>query len=146
MGTDYGLWFTTNAGQTWNRETQVPMITIFQMRMRKSDRRLFIFTYGRGIWIGTLPVLNTGTDEGSMTTIKLYPNPVSEKCHALFDTGINITGYSLLDMQGKILNTKLSENDRSGTLEIDMRRYDSGIYFVEFRTPEAVIRKKVVKL
>ncbi|MCB9232415.1 MAG: T9SS type A sorting domain-containing protein [Bacteroidia bacterium] len=55
LGTDIGLWYTTNAGTDWIHETDIPNAIISDLRLRISDRRLFLFTKGRGVWWLDLP-------------------------------------------------------------------------------------------
>ncbi|MEM1000210.1 MAG: T9SS type A sorting domain-containing protein [Bacteroidota bacterium] len=52
--TDFGLYYTTNGGTNWIKDVSVPNVAIFQAKLRQSDRTLFLFTHGRGIW--TLPL------------------------------------------------------------------------------------------
>ncbi len=146
VGTDYGLWFTTDAGNTWNRETQVPMITIFQMRMRKSDRKLFIYTFGRGIWIGTLPELNTGIGYTNLNDLRIYPNPTTGICYVNSGSLSNVDEYCITDTQGKKLKSYHLKNLNQGSLEINLNNFTSGIYFVEFRASGSITRRKLVKL
>ncbi len=50
VGTDLGLYSTTDAGANWQLESNIPNVRISRLRIRPSDNRLFITTYGRGIW------------------------------------------------------------------------------------------------
>ncbi|MBW8051361.1 MAG: T9SS type A sorting domain-containing protein [Cytophagales bacterium] len=57
--TDFGLYTTVNAGTNWNHETSLPNAAIHQIRLRYTDRKLFIFTHGRGVWLADLPDLSS---------------------------------------------------------------------------------------
>ena len=48
--TDFGLYYTRNAGTNWDKEEAIPNVSIHQIKMRSHDRTLFVFTHGRGIW------------------------------------------------------------------------------------------------
>ena len=76
-GTDYGLYFSNDGGQTWNKEDRIPNVYVIQLSLRESDRSLFAYTHGRGAWRLKLreeiamPALSTFPEvedfEGSMT-------------------------------------------------------------------------------
>lgn len=48
--TDFGLYYSSNGGINWIKEDKVPNVAIHQCRIRHSDRKLFLFTHGRGVW------------------------------------------------------------------------------------------------
>ena len=48
--TDFGLYYSSNGGQNWVKELGIPNVAIQEMRLRTSDRSLFLFTFGRGVW------------------------------------------------------------------------------------------------
>ncbi len=48
--TDFGLYFTRDGGLHWFKETRIPSVSIHEIKIRASDRSLFAFTHGRGVW------------------------------------------------------------------------------------------------
>lgn len=50
VGTDFGMYTTSDGGTTWQKETRIPNVCIYNIRLRSTDRKLFIFTHGRGLW------------------------------------------------------------------------------------------------
>lgn len=48
--TDFGLYYTFDGGTHWIKEQQIPNVSIHQLKLRPSDRTMFAFTHGRGIW------------------------------------------------------------------------------------------------
>jgi hypothetical protein len=75
-GTEYGLWYTTDGGNSWSRDQTIPPITIYDIRVRQTDRRLFVFTFGRGVWMADLDsVTSVFADGGLSNSIQVYPNP-----------------------------------------------------------------------
>lgn len=48
--TDFGMYYTVNGGQNWIKESRVPNVPILECKLREFDRRLFLFTHGRGVW------------------------------------------------------------------------------------------------
>ena len=51
-----GIYITLDGGQTWSREKHFPNVRISEMKFRLTDKKLFIFTYGRGVWTAKLPI------------------------------------------------------------------------------------------
>ena len=51
-----GIYITLNGGQTWSKEKNFPNVRISHLKFRESDRKLFIYTYGRGVWSAKLPI------------------------------------------------------------------------------------------
>ncbi len=51
-----GIYITLDGGQTWSREKHIPNVRISEMKFRVSDNKLFIYTYGRGVWTASLPI------------------------------------------------------------------------------------------
>ncbi len=48
--TDFGLYFTRDGGSNWIKEQRIPNVSIHAIALRDSDRSLFVFTHGRGVW------------------------------------------------------------------------------------------------
>ena len=65
VATDYGLYVTGDGGRFWHKETQIPNVYISMVRLRASDRKLFVFTYGRGVWTAIL-------NEDITTSVEFY--------------------------------------------------------------------------
>lgn len=51
-----GIYITLDGGQTWTKEKHFPNVRISEMKFRDSDKKLFIYTYGRGVWAAKLPI------------------------------------------------------------------------------------------
>ncbi|MEM9025209.1 MAG: hypothetical protein AAGB22_15785, partial [Bacteroidota bacterium] len=47
---DFGLYCSMNGGDSWSKENGFPNVAVFQVQLRKSDNKLFLFTHGRGAW------------------------------------------------------------------------------------------------
>ncbi|MFT5724337.1 MAG: photosystem II stability/assembly factor-like uncharacterized protein [Bacteroidia bacterium] len=78
VATDYGLYVTADGGRFWHKEDQIPNVYISMIRLRTSDRKLFVFTYGRGVWTATLNnSINTTVSDVTEDKLHVYPNPAS---------------------------------------------------------------------
>jgi hypothetical protein len=148
VGTDYGLYSTVDAGTTWFRETDIPLITIWQMRLRRSDRKLFVFTFGRGVWLAQLaegvgidsPVHGDG--------VNIFPNPSYGTIQVnVVKKDINLNAIDILDVRGRLIR-KINyngEDDLPSTV-IDISKEPGGIYFMNIKTNKNTIVKKIIKL
>ncbi len=58
-GTDFGLYYSLDAGANWIKEDDLPNVAIFDIRIREKDGKVFFFTFGRGVWAANLEVPET---------------------------------------------------------------------------------------
>jgi hypothetical protein len=150
IGTDYGLYVSTDAGTSWFRETDVPLITIFQMRYRRSDRQLFVYTFGRGIWICSMDPISTTdipvVDPGA-NGIKVFPNPTKGIFTLLADTKKNKhLNFQLTDLTGRIvLSKELNTLSEQVNLEFDLSGFSDGIYFLTVKGENKTTSLKIIK-
>ena len=96
----------------------------------------------------TVPVeINNISDIALWKNVNLYPNPTASTLNYYIENqlygAMNIT---VIDVNGKVLQTSAQtkgSNQTSGTL--DLASYTDGIYLIEFRIDDSVIRSRVVK-
>ncbi|HEV8692703.1 MAG TPA: hypothetical protein VGQ93_00735, partial [Lysobacter sp.] len=50
-GTEFGAWFTLDAGQHWTRLTSLPTIAVRDIEIQRRENDLILGTFGRGIYI-----------------------------------------------------------------------------------------------
>lgn len=130
--TDYGLYYTTDGGQHWLAENQIPMVSIHQLRMR-SDGRLFVFSHGRGIFSGTLEA-PISSMSGTKVQVKCWPNPAGNR---LWIDGIAPgSRFEIVNMQGQRL--------QSGKMTvvpgfIPLEGWPQGRYFIRCLDTEAAV-------
>jgi hypothetical protein len=144
--TDYGLYTTVDGGTHWSKEA-LPNVKILNIRLRKSDRKLFIFTAGRGMWTADLPSnipLSTGKHNKNLKCL-IYPNPSNSYINVQIE-GITINHFqlALIDNLGKKL---MQQNypGTSGTLNINSLA--KGVYYLQIQTDDRnVSMRKIVKL
>lgn len=88
---------------------------------------------------GLLTVDNTSnTNKFSVTSsIKLYPNPVED--YAIFEISKDLIGkkYSITDVQGRVISNQIISDE---LLNIDLRGYSSGVYFLVIQEMNIAIR------
>jgi beta-glucanase (GH16 family) len=82
-------------------------------------------------------VLGTSNTLDLDASLKLYPNPVTDKIH--ISSKMPISGLALYDVYGKLILTR--ENN---TKSIDVSRLNSGVYFLEVSSSTQKAVKKVM--
>ena len=134
LATDYGLYSSLNGGASWQKEYRIPNVPIDQIRLRASDRKLFIFTHGRGAWIADLlenPVAKIS--EKSRSEWNVYPNPVSE----LLNINAEFSVCTLYNSEGKSV-AKTSQK------QLNVAHLPEGIYFLELQGKEGKSVNKII--
>ncbi|MFT5952601.1 MAG: hypothetical protein ACI9AU_001323 [Bacteroidia bacterium] len=91
--------------------------------------------------------VNGITDLALWKNMTLYPNPSSGLLYYTIDNPlVGVMHVSIIDIAGKTLYTTSSikgSNEIKGTL--DIATLTNGIYFVEFRVNDSIVRTKVIK-
>jgi len=132
-GCDFGVFYSTNKGNTWTTyDNGFPDATmVFDLLVSPSDRYLYAFSHGRGIFKRDLSDLLNGVEPISNTsncTVKVYPNPAFDELHinAIGNNDDKYMAY-IYDMQGKQIEVSkfIGEN-----YSIDVNGLASGTYML----------------
>lgn len=128
--TAYGLYYTLNGGETWQKETRLPNVAVFDLRLRTTDKTLFAFTHGRGVWQLPLTTLAVGTSEAERATelFRVFPNPAVDILRVQ-QIGNNSTlrTAQIFDTQGRLLLNHLIQDPVS---EIPVHTLPAGQYIM----------------
>ncbi|MDZ7878754.1 MAG: T9SS type A sorting domain-containing protein [Saprospiraceae bacterium] len=128
--TAFGLYVSSNNGKNWVKDTRIPNVPIFEMRLRPSDRTLFLFTHGRGVWyIQLRDYINGGIvtatrDVSEKMSVQIYPNPASDVLN--IDSKDPLSIIQVFDLNGREIMTELNPNNL-----IKIKDLNSGIYFIK---------------
>jgi photosystem II stability/assembly factor-like uncharacterized protein len=148
--TDYGLYYTTNGGTNWLKDTRMPNVMINEMQLRGSDRKLFLFTQGRGVWYCSLAPIGGIVQQASVAPtltapqlqFSLYPNPATEKLtinpQQTLSSSARITIYS---SDGRMI----SESPWNPTGEVNIHSLPSGVYFLQITDGNLFAKNKFIK-
>jgi Secretion system C-terminal sorting domain len=90
-------------------------------------------TYLAGCGVNTSGITITsncalGYEQFSVNEVVVYPNPASDNVNINFNSNVNIKTVELIDVQGRILLSKLV-NDSNATF--DLSSYSNGVYYVK---------------
>ncbi len=137
--TDFGFYFTIDGGKNWQKDTRIPNVEIHEIKMRNSDRRLFLFTHGRGSWsIKLAPLSSVKKIKSNETQIKIFPNPVNNSFQ--IDSKI---GESILNVCIYAMNGQLVMEQKSYKGAINTEKLKNGIYFVQVKTNNNSYTQKI---
>lgn len=141
-----GLYITADGGITWTRETSLPPVIVQDLRLRQSDRKLFIFTYGRGIWTADLPILiSISSHKEQQNNYFICANPAENDFAIHFLKPVTDAVLEIYSINGnKIYNSAVTS---SSSHHIDMRKNPAGIYIISLRNNSGKLQtEKIVKL
>lgn len=137
IGTDFGLYTSVNGGGWWEKVEDIPNVAIHQLRLRESDRKLFIYTHGRGVWLAELSNKPVSVLNAPGVAVEAYPNPVVD--HLKFK-GIRPEKVEVYTVKGDLLASLKSENG-----QFDLSQIGHGVYFIRAYEGLKVNTLKIVK-
>lgn len=124
-GTAFGLYYTLDGGKTWTKDTRIPNVAIFEIKLRAKDKNLFVFTHGRGVWqltFNDLPKI-VKTNELPNIAWNIYPNPTQQVLN--IDCKEPITTTQIFDITGR----ELMRNKNTSSLDVSILK--AGTYLLK---------------
>lgn len=163
LGTDFGLWSSTDEGATWTQEVDgiynTPVYGLHQQPLYSEDCYvLYVATYGRGMFRSTtLTSLNNSscnlvssandlkpTEE---TVLNVYPNPAASELNIDFNiTQSGNVALKVFDMMGRVMLSKNYGNRITGkiSLQANVSSLAAGAYIAVVQTPTGLVTSRVV--
>lgn len=148
IGTNNGFYYTTNGGLNWLKDERIPNTTVDMIQVRESDRRIFIFTHGRGCYTARITPYNLKvpdydplgiSQKKAFQEAKLYPNPSKGKSRLIWSGTDSYKEFVVVDLKGQtVLKGRAFLNQ-----EIDFASLSSGIYYLK---AEGIEPQKFLKL
>lgn len=135
-GTDRGLFYTTDGGISWLQDPTIPNVVVDMLQLRMSDRRLFIFTHGRGVFSARvtpygkpIPAHNTvGLNTPVSGPMHVFPNPANERVSLKWESQQGHQKMvSIYDAKGKLVKEMMVENGGS----MDVHSLANGLYYIK---------------
>ena len=135
VGTSYGVFTTIDGGVHWQRDTVIPNVAVFQVKIRRRDNKLFVFTHGRGAWMADFPpVVATQSVDKVDLNITLFPNPVRDVIHFRTSDRLNfalkLNKYEIVDINGVTVQTGVLTDIRQ---RINVSGLSMGTYILVLR-------------
>ncbi len=138
--TDFGLYYTTNGGKNWFKDTRIPNVAVHEVKIR-GDRKLFVFTHGRGIFYLSLkPLFNVSVPKVQKTlAVKLWPNPATDEVRIEIPEG-RPAQYTVIAASGAEVLSGKAENG----VPVAVSSLAAGTYFMKVQSGSVVAVKKFV--
>jgi hypothetical protein len=155
-GTDFGLFVSSNKGDTWADVTYELMQLGYSCfnSILIVDTNLFAGTYG-GVWKRPLSELITSVDKlvtSVPTQFSLdqnYPNPFNPSTTIKFELPrASLVNLSAFDILGRQVSVLVNERKDAGVYEVrfDGSSLASGVYFYRLQTGSFVDTKRLLLL
>jgi hypothetical protein len=123
IGTDYGLYTSTNGGTTWGKDATIPNVPVYMVRFRPEDRKLFVFTHGRGTWVAELEEdIASVADNGVLPKANAWPNPAQTILH--LNVEFSQAEIQVYDASGKAFS--VAQVSKKG---LDVSKLRAGVYY-----------------
>lgn len=82
---------------------------------------------------------------GEKYNVSVYPNPTPGIVHVHFDGNVDSDAtVTLIDVQGKVLQTREFRISEGGEISFDLSSYSTGIYFVKIQAGELTKTHKII--
>ncbi|MBL7813327.1 MAG: T9SS type A sorting domain-containing protein [Bacteroidetes bacterium] len=127
--TDFGLYYSTDSGKTWTKETRVPNVAIHEIKMR-DDRTCFLYTHGRGMWAFTLIPVNGVTRPEKPSQLSVFPNPATGYIQVSLPVIRQNCSYEIYNPAGqKLVQGQISQTEN----KIQISQLTPGYYFLRVK-------------
>jgi photosystem II stability/assembly factor-like uncharacterized protein len=144
VGTDLGVWYRDNSMSDWvPYNTGLPVVVINQLEIQYATNKIIAGTYGRGFWISYLNAFTVGqTTIENHSGLSVFPNPANGVVQINIPEEFGQGKLSLYDLKGRII----FERNLSNTIihNLNVSKYESGIYLLEVFSNGKVFRERVV--
>ena len=143
LGMNYGVYYLRNNETTWTSyDTGLPNIQVRELEINTADSKLYVATYGRGLWrVNLFDPDALGVDNLQISDLIVSPNPTTGTFKLNWKLNDPVT-IKIFDPLGKLVfyekNRDLSQNP-----EIELQA-PQGLYFLKVNTLNQEITKKLI--
>jgi hypothetical protein len=153
-----GLYYSTNTGADWHKETRIPTTTdIREIQLRALDRKIFLFAQGRGVWycslksgghIGGVQQASVSLAQPANTfQFSLYPTPAASKLNITLKDELSSSARMVIyDMTGHTVSGNLWNAGAGESQEADISKLASGVYFLQIQDGDKSSTQKFEKM
>ncbi len=144
LGTQNGLYVTSNGGVNWEKVADFPNVRVNHMKIRPTDDKLFIFTYGRGPWSADFSYKNSVFElVDEQIDWSVYPNPVLDNWITIQHDLEGEVRIKVYNVEGRLVK-KYSGTDKKMRLYVEDQY--KGILNVTIENATHQSTRKIVKL
>ena len=146
-GTDGGgVFLSNNNGANWTTfNTGFPSFGI-AFALAVNTTTIFVAMYSDGVYTRQLSQINDVTEiNNQQSIITIYPNPATSQL-TITSEAEKIKGVKVYTILGsEVLTNPQGFKNLAGLITIDISKETQGIYFVEIKTEQGIIYKKIIK-
>ncbi len=152
IGTDFGMFYTDDGGETWlSMSDEMPICPVLDIELHDGARKLVAGTHGRSMYSFDITITSIDNEENKpITDFKLYrnyPNPFNSFTVIPFEVG-HSGHYTLkiYDVGGRLVNTVLDKNLTPGNYSVRFKanNLSSGTYFISLESSNSKTTDKMV--
>lgn len=127
-----GVWFSTDAGQTWNTKNDGLTDDAVNCLAFQRNQALIAGTRRRGLFQSerTIIVSRTPLQKAPLARVRLYPNPTTDALELRFLTPSISAEIAISDRQGRRLESWI-QTEAAKTISV--QDFPQGLYFLEIR-------------
>ncbi len=148
-GTDVGVYYRDTTMSAWASFSQgLPNVKVDELEIQYTVSKIRAATYGRGMWESPLYV-PTGISSPSVCEddcITVFPNPNEGKFILQISElkNMKMPSIEIYNVMGeKNFNTTIQQYNNSA-IEIDLRNFGKGIYFMQMKNENSTWQKKII--
>ncbi len=130
VGTEMGVFYSDADNIDWVlMDNGLPFTQINEFELQKETRKLYIATYGRGMYEYQLPKTVSSSNDIITSKINVSPNPATDFFNIDFNTN-NIKSVNIYDIKGQLVFTK---NTSDKNLNVPTNQWASGVYMIQIQ-------------
>ena len=149
VGTELGVYFTSSVNGTstvWEKlGDNLPNVIVNDLKISYVDNKLFIGTYGRGMWsidISNVTLDIENLEESNALAPILYPNPVLDgKLNIKLPNDSDLSDYVIYNVVGGIIQKGILN---LGDNTINIGAVSPGIYIVRMSSLDKTYTQKII--
>jgi hypothetical protein len=142
VATELGVYFTINGGTNWSKlGNNLPNVIVNDMKINYLNDKLYIGTYGRGMWEINIANTNLGTNEVSFEDAPtIYPNPVNGSILNIKLKSLNSSAeYVIYNVVGgTVKRGKINQLNTT----LDINNLAKGMYIIKINENNKVFNHK----
>ncbi len=143
LGMDYGVYYIDDQYTEWNLfNNRLPNVRVTELEINYADDKLYVSTYGRGIWSSPRSDGVLSTDNHILNSLTAYPNPTDAQLNISWDRSEDVS-VRLFNSLGQLVyfnkNTSLID-----PLKIDTSQMSTGVYFLKVSSNSGSTTKRIL--
>ncbi len=154
VGTEYGVYTSTDDGVSWSREVDVPFCPVIMIRQQtwmgaQNFGQIYVATHGRGVftsehYVGSNELV--GNNKTQKDELKVFPNPVLNELNLELPKIINGDyPVNIFNTEGRLVKRCINKFLNGVSKGNDISYLTTGNYFIVVRTKSKLFRGSLLK-